>query len=141
MKTKVKIAIAEDKELLRKAIISLIEEDENFQVISESSNGLELINNLNKNLPDLILLDYKMPIMDGKDALITIKKKYPDMKILILSQCDQSELIIDLITHGANGFISKGATTEIFFNAINSVICKGKYFDSKISEALLNNLM
>jgi DNA-binding NarL/FixJ family response regulator len=141
MKTKVKIAIAEDKELLRKAIISLVEEDDNFEVTSESSNGLELINNLSKSLPDLVLMDYKMPVMDGKEALIAIKKKYPEMKILILSQYDQSELIIDLITHGANGFISKGANTETFFKAINTVICSGKYFDAKVSEALLNNLI
>jgi DNA-binding NarL/FixJ family response regulator len=140
MPSKIKITIAEDNELIRKAIMFLIERDKKFQIIDEAENGKELIEKLNSKMPDLIILDYKMPIMNGKEALINIRKKYPEVKILMLSLYDECDLILDLLTHGANGFICKSASPETFFHAINSILTEGRYFDSKISEIMLNGL-
>ncbi|MDO9000242.1 MAG: response regulator transcription factor [Bacteroidota bacterium] len=138
---KIKITIAEDHELLRKAMKSLILANGNFEIIDEAINGKELIEKLNNQIPDLILLDYRMPIMDGKEALIEIRKKHPNIKILILSLYDEATVILDFITNGANGFISKSSSAENFFTAINTVVKERRYFDSKISEILLNGLM
>ena len=141
MKQKIKIIIAEDKELFRKALIFFIEGNKKYQIIDEASNGKELIDKLSNNIPDLILLDYKMPEMDGKEALVIIKNKYPEVKILMLSLYDEAELIIDLLSHGANGFVSKSESPEVFFTAIETVITTGRYFDPRISEVLLNGLL
>ncbi len=141
MKAKIKMMVAEDHELVRKGFISLIKELRNVEVIDEAANGKDLLQKLRIKQPDLILMDYRMPIMDGREALQIIKAKYPEVKVIMISVHDEPDLIMDLIAKGANSFISKGSTSDTLFNAITRTHIDGHYFDSNLSRLMMNGVI
>lgn len=141
LKTKIRIMIAEDHELVRKGFISLIQELKGAEIIDEAGNGKELLHKLKVKLPDLVLMDYRMPIMDGKEALQIIKAKYPEVKVIMMSVHDDTELIMDLVAKGANSFISKATTADNLYNAITRTYSEGHYFDSRLSQLMMNGIM
>jgi DNA-binding NarL/FixJ family response regulator len=141
MKQKIRIIIADDHSLIRKAFISLLKELKNVEVINEAGNGKELLQLLRSETPDIILLNYKMPLMDGREALQLIKTKYPGIGVIMMSSHDYQDTIIDLITKGANGFVSKSGTPENLFDTIQKVHKDGHYFSSKISKMLVNGIV
>jgi DNA-binding NarL/FixJ family response regulator len=141
MKSKNNIILAEEKELSRKALVSLISTNENYQIIAEATCTESLKDILNKNIPNIIIIEYNIATFNGKEVLSFIKRKFPEVKILIMGDSEECEKINDLLTNGADGFISKNETTESFFKAINVVLTNGSYFNSSISEAMLNDLL
>ena len=103
----INIAIADDHALIRVAICSLIKSFQNFQVVIEAENGRELIDSMEGFLPfpDIILLDIGMPVLNGYDTLIEIKKKWPLQKVIILSLIDDEYAVIRTLKNGVNGFL------------------------------------
>lgn len=141
MKTKIKITIAEDQELVRKAIINLIHGTRGIDVIDEAGNGKELLHKLKVNIPDVAIIDYRMPIMDGREALTIIKAKNPEIKVIMMSIHDDVDLLMDFIAKGANGFVSKSASIEMLFTAITRTFNEGSYFDSRLSQLMANGII
>ncbi|HLP13391.1 MAG TPA: response regulator transcription factor [Flavobacteriales bacterium] len=138
---KIKIVLAEDHELMRRALISLLEEDNSIQVVGEAGNGKELLVLLKTVKPDIVLLDIEMPVMNGREALLLIKKKHPEVNVIILSMYDETSLVSDFIANGANAFLSKSASTDTLFKAIKAVKNSGSYFDNSISKSVLKTLL
>ncbi|MGZ3862789.1 MAG: response regulator [Bacteroidia bacterium] len=138
MSEKIKMIIADDHTLFRKGIISLLDENNKVQVTGEASNGKDLLNLLKTEEPDIILLDLDMPVMDGKKALIEIRKKFLNVKIIIISIHFDYELTIDLMKKGANACLPKECEPEILFEAINSVLM-GNYYYSYCKETEIPN--
>jgi len=141
MKSKIKIMIAEDHALVRKALISLLKESRSIEVIDEADNGKELLHKLKVKLPDIVLMDYRMPVMDGREALQIIKAKHPEVKVIMMSVQDDNDLILDFVAKGANGFISKSANPELLFTAIARTNNEGHYFDPKLSQFMANGIL
>lgn len=141
MKPRIQIIIADDHALIRKAFISLLKEMRNVYVINEASNGKELLNILRNQIPDVVLLNYKMPLMDGREALQIIKSKYPQVKVIMMSSHDNQDVIIDLITKGANGFVSKSSAPEMLFKTILRVQNEGHYFEANISQMMVRGIV
>lgn len=141
MKTKIRVIIAEDQELVRKAFINLIHGIRGIEVIDEASDGKELLHKIKTNKPDLALIDYRMPIMDGREALNIIKTKNPEIKVIMMSIHDDVDLLMDFIAKGANGFISKSASIEMLFTAITRTFNEGNYFDSRLSQLMANGII
>lgn len=140
-KQKIKIVLAEDQHVIRKALRCFIELEKDMQIVSEVCNGKELLEFLKLNTPDVVLLDMKMPIMNGCEALEIICKRFPNAKVIMLSMYDDFNLIIDLMTKGARGFVSKNNSPEFLVQAIREVYKDGHFFDKKVSEAMLNGLL
>jgi DNA-binding NarL/FixJ family response regulator len=141
MKTRIRIIIAEDQELVRKALIHLIHGTRGIEVIDEACDGKELLHKIKINKPDIALVDYRMPIMDGREALSIIKTKNPDIKVIMMSIHDDIDLLMDFIAKGANGFISKSANIEMLFTAITRAFNDGNYFDSRLSQIMANGII
>lgn len=137
-KTKVKIAVVDDHVLFRTGIVSLLRDYDDFDVIFQASNGIELLAALKNAKPDIVLLDIQMPEMDGIKATVTLKELYPDIKIIILTMHNADEFIFDLMSKGANGFIPKDKSLDVLVQAIHSVVEKGYYYNDQITNALLN---
>lgn len=129
----ISIAYADDHTLVRKAIINYISEGEHLQVDIEAENGQDLIAKLEKSpkMPDLCLIDVSMPVMNGFDALIEIKKRWPEMSTLILSVFDDELYIIRMIMSGANGYLLKNCSPGELKNAIESIYNNGYYYYSQ----------
>jgi DNA-binding NarL/FixJ family response regulator len=139
--SKIKIAIADDYKIFRDGLKVSLSQDEEVEVIAETDNGEDLIASVEKNRPDVIIMDLKMPIMDGMEATQIIRKKYADIRILVVSMYDDDKFIIHLMEIGANGYLFKNAEPEEILKAIHSVYENGYYFNDIVNKALLKKLV
>ncbi|WP_312322814.1 response regulator transcription factor [Soonwooa sp.] len=115
----IRIAIVEDNFLLSKAIQEKIEFYDNIKIKFTAENGAELLKKMEENSQiNLILMDIEMPIMNGIQATEYIKKKYPQIKILILTVMDNDENIYNAIKAGADGYLLKEVTSENLYKSI-----------------------
>lgn len=123
------IIIADDHTLFRSGIVSLLKDLPQINKIFEAKNGLEVMALLDKNRIELVLLDLKMPDMNGLEACRAIKKKFPETKVVILTMIDQEQVIIRMLQEDINAYLLKNCTENILKEAIYEVIEKGFYFD------------
>ena len=138
--TKIKLAIADDHEKFRRAIIRTIHLENDLEVIIEAENGIDLLKRLETKLPDIILMDIRMPIMNGIEATDQIKELYPHQKIIAYSQYDLEENIIQMNIHGVKSFIGKEDEPEELFKAIRIVYNGGVYMTSHSAQIVQNYL-
>ena len=127
MEKSIRIIFADDKEMWRK---HLIQDLAPFDIacIGEAGNGEELLEQLKTKKPDVVLLDLRMPVMDGNHTMQLLKEQYPKIKVIILSMHDEEELIHDYLTRGAKGYLSKDElTVDILVSAIRKVAAAGTY--------------
>ena len=139
--SKIKIAIADDYKIFREGLKVGLSSDPNLEVIFEADNGEDLLKGLSNINPDIILMDLKMPIMDGMEATKEVKKKYPDIKILVVSMYDDDKFIIHLMEIGANGYLLKNAEPDEIKRSIYSLYENGYYFNDLVNKALLKKLV
>jgi len=139
---KFNIVIADDHKLFRKGLIALLSDFDFIGEIEEASNGEELLETLANTdlLPDVILLDLRMPVMDGLEAQQQIRKLYPDIKVIILTMEDDEQYILHLISEGVNGYLLKNADPDEMEKAIQKVMEQGFYFSEDISKLAFKGL-
>ena len=136
---KIKIAIADDYKIFREGLKVSLGQDDKMQVIFEAENGEELITTMETKKPDIIIMDLKMPIMDGMEATQFIRKKYSDVKVLVVSMYEDDKFIIHLMEIGANGYLLKNAEPEEIRKAIfelNGFEIMGRNLEVSISEKI-----
>jgi DNA-binding NarL/FixJ family response regulator len=138
---KIKIALADDYKIFREGLKVSLSSDDQINVIHEADNGEDLLTNIEKDKPNLIIMDLKMPIMDGMEATQIIRKKYPEIKILVVSMYDDDKFIIHLMEIGANGYLLKNAEPDEIRKAIHAVTENGYYFNDLVNKALLKKLV
>lgn len=139
--TKIKIAIADDYKIFRDGLKVGLLNDENLEVVLEADNGEDLLSGFDKNIPDVVLMDLKMPIMDGMEATKLIKKKYGTVKVLVVTMYDDDKFIIHLMENGANGYLLKNADAAEIKKSIYAVHENGYYFNDVVNKALLKKLV
>jgi DNA-binding NarL/FixJ family response regulator len=139
--SKINIAIADDYKIFREGIKKCIAGDKNMNVVLETDNGEDLVNNIETAKPDVVIMDLKMPIMDGMEATQLIRKKYPDLKVLVVTMYDDDKFIIHLMEIGANGYLLKNAEPDEIRKAIYAVKENGYYFNDLVNKALLKKLV
>lgn len=134
---KIKIALADDEQLFREGISFLLQRENNFEILFEAKNGQELIDTLNaKNIPDVILMDLKMPILNGIETTKIIHKKYPSIKIIALTSYDGKSFITNMIDVGASSYLLKNTSPKVVIHTINQVFEKGFYYDEKVLKTI-----
>ena len=127
----IKIIIADDHQLFIEGINSILSKEVGISIVGEASNGLELMNLLKRNLlPDIIITDIRMPVIDGLTATRTISKDYPAIPILALSMYDQNADVIEMLEAGAKGYVTKDVEKEELMTAIKQLV-SGQYYFSK----------
>ena len=136
-----RIVLADDHALVRDGIRSLLESESDLDVIGEASNGKEAIELVNKVKPDILIIDIRMPVMNGIDAVAELTNSKTEVKSIILSMHDSEEYILKSISSGANGYLLKDTDKSEFIKAIHTVRDGGKYFSGDISNVLVSNLM
>lgn len=130
----IKVIIADDHDLVREGICKLLELYNDVQVVDEAGDGLETVNKVRQNPPDLVLLDLNMPRMDGITTIKKIKEINDEVKILILTIHDGEEYIYEVIKAGAEGYIQKDIKPEELKNTIDRVLSGEKVFPPSIEE-------
>jgi DNA-binding NarL/FixJ family response regulator len=127
----IKLGIAEDHKSFREAITRMIHTEKDLKVILEADNGQDLLVKLQNVQPDIILMDIRMPIMDGIEASLILKERYPAVKIIAFSQYDQEDNIIEMNIQGVKSFIGKEDRHEELFKAIRIVHSGGVYMTDR----------
>ncbi len=138
---KIKYAIADDHKIFRRGIIAALADTPELKLVLEAENGKDLIDGLAKNKPDVILLDLKMPGMDGIETAIQIRKTDLDVKIVVISMYDEDKYVIHLMEIGANGYLLKNAEPEEIKTAIFTAYENGYYFNDFVNKALLKKIV
>ena len=143
MSKNIKIILADDEELFRKGILFLLEREKNIEVIFEASNGLELIDYLkqNDNYPDIIMMDLKMPFLNGVEATKIIHKEFPVVKIIALTSYNTKSFIANMIDVGASSYLVKSASPKSMISTINEVYKKGFYYDDIVLEVIQDDIL
>ncbi|TCC99001.1 response regulator transcription factor [Pedobacter psychroterrae] len=137
----IRIAIADDHKIFRTGLIAVLKDVDEFNVVLEAGSGTELIEQIATEKPDLILMDIKMPDMDGLQTTLYIREHFEDIKILVISMYHENKYIIDMMKAGANGYLLKNAEPKEIIQAINTVYHTGFYFNQPMSGTLMKDLL
>jgi len=135
------LAIIDDHTLIRKGLTEMINNTGKATVVFEGDNGKDLINYLKTNtVPDIVLLDITMPIMNGFETAIFLHEHYPLLDFVALSMMDDEDAIIKMVTNGAKGYLLKNITPRELLNAIDIIKKEGIYLNNLVSNRMVNAL-
>ncbi|KGR78486.1 response regulator transcription factor [Ureibacillus manganicus] len=135
------ILLVEDQAIVRNGLKMIIEQDKEYQIVAEASNGFEALEILEKVHIDLILMDVRMPKMNGIEATKKIKARFPSMKILILTTFDDEEYAYQTLKDGAMGFILKSSDPKKLLQSIRSVREGGLVIQEDVAAKLMPKLL
>lgn len=117
----INVLVADDQELIRQSLQIVLNTKEELNVTDTVSNGQEVIQSVREQKPDVILMDIRMPKMDGVQCTKIIKENYPDIKIIILTTFDDDEFVFNALKNGASGYLLKGVSMDELEEAIKTV--------------------
>jgi DNA-binding NarL/FixJ family response regulator len=137
----IKYIIADDHKIFRQGLKLSIMDDHKLKCVGEAANGEEVLELLPKQKPDVILLDIKMPGMDGIATLNHIREMALDVKVIIVTMFEDDHFIIHLMEAGANGYLFKSAEPEEIKTAIKTVFEHGYYFNDQVSTVMLKTIV
>ena len=129
----IKVMIADDQALIRESLQIILSVYADIDVVSVVGDGIEAMDNIMTVKPDIILMDIRMPRMDGVLATKEIKKLFPNIKIIILTTFDDDEFIFSALKYGASGYLLKGVSTDELYQAIQTVYKGGAMINPNIA--------
>jgi two-component system, NarL family, invasion response regulator UvrY len=132
----IKVALADDHKLLRNALATLINSYGDCQVVMEANNGKDLCDMIKIGQPDVVILDFNMPEMNGYECAEWLKNAYPDIHVLMLTMYDTELMLIKMLQSGVKGFMKKDIHPNELHRAIHSVISDGFYYSTYTSSKL-----
>jgi two-component system, NarL family, invasion response regulator UvrY len=138
---KTTVAIVDDHHLLAEALADLVGRFEAYTVVFCASNGVDLLRKLDTYpAPDIVLLDVNMPVMNGLDTAIALRDRHPSIRVLILSMLDDEQTVVQMMQHGARGYLPKGCHPAELRQALDDVRDRGMYASPFLTGHLLGQL-
>ena len=132
----IKLMIVEDHAIFREGLKRVLEQMSGVALIGEFDNGASFLEAIEKERPDIVLLDIKMPIMDGIETAEKVSKKYPSLKILVLTMFGEEEYLFSMIQKGISGFVLKTARINEIEDAIRRIADGEHYFSPEVNGLL-----
>jgi DNA-binding NarL/FixJ family response regulator len=136
-----RILIADDHDVVRSGLRRILETQPKWEVVAEAADGKEAIAKALESKPDIAVLDYSLPLVNGVEATRQIRSRLPKAEILIFTMHDSETLIRDLLKAGARGYLLKSDAKRYLLAAIESLAAHKPYFTAKVSEALLESYL
>lgn len=136
----IKVAIADDHKIFRDGIKMALTGKEYLKIIWEAEDGKDLIHKMKIKLPDVLLMDIRMPEMDGINAISILRKEYEAVRIIVLTMYDDQEMIAKMMEMGANAYLTKTTDPEEIYNAILTCMNDDFYFNDLLNKAVLMKL-
>jgi len=140
-KNKITVVLADDHSLVRDGIKSLLEDAPNIVVLGEAANGEEALLKVAEIKPDILIVDIRMPKLNGIDTVAKLTQTNTSTKALVLSMHDSEDYILKSVEAGAFGYILKDTNKEEFIKAIHTIYKGGKYFSGDISPIFINRYL
>ncbi|HEX8333265.1 MAG TPA: response regulator transcription factor [Segetibacter sp.] len=136
----IRIALADDHKIFRDGVRMSLKNHKGLKIIWEADDGKDMMHKLKMKKPDVLLMDIRMPEVDGIHALQLIRKEYEELKIIILSMYDDKEIITKMMEFGANAYLAKTTEPDEIFKAITGCINDDFYFNELVNSAVLLKL-
>ncbi len=136
----IRLIICDDQEVVCQGLRAILSTSDNIQVTGIANNGMEAMELLKDHKVDVILMDLKMPVMNGIHATKAIKENYPDVKVLVLTTYDADAWLFDAIRNGADGYLLKDTSREALIQAIEEIVGGNTPVDSKVAGKLFRQL-
>lgn len=133
---KIKLAICDDHTLFRVGMATILGQIHDFDLILEAGNGQELLDKIARKMPDVVLLDLQMPVMDGTVTADHLRENYPLVKIVVLTMHDEDRMVLHLLEKGVSGYLLKDAEAGEVEKAIRKVMDEGVYLTEFVSRAM-----
>jgi len=139
--TKIKVLIVDDQELFARGLEIILKGNggEEISVVGTASNGREALQRVEASEPDVVLMDVRMPVMDGVEATRLIHEKHPDVKILILTTFDDDQYAADALGNGAQGYVLKNVKPDDLVTSIKAVHAGNLYVSSAVATRLVRH--
>jgi len=137
---KIKLAICDDHTLFRVGMATILGQIHDFDLILEAGNGQELLDKIARKMPDVVLLDLQMPVMDGTVTADHLRENYPLVKIVVLTMHDEDRMVLHLLEKGVSGYLLKDAEAGEVEKAIRKVMDEGVYLTEFVSKAMLRKM-
>ena len=134
----IKVLIVDDQEIIRQSLELMLNSKVNINICGTAIDGRDAINQVRKEKPDVVLMDIRMPGMDGIESMKIIKEFSPETKVIMLTTFDDDEYIFESLKHGANGFLLKGASVIEVVNAIEVINSGGAIMDANVGTKVLS---
>ena len=141
MNEKRRVLIVEDHTLLRAGLRALLLQDPNIEIVGEADNGRDAVQAVGLLAPHLVLMDLSMPGMNGIEAILDIKRRYPGTRVLVLTIHKTDEYIHESLRAGANGYVLKDATHDELSIAVRSVLNGKTYLSPDIASKVINGYL
>jgi DNA-binding NarL/FixJ family response regulator len=136
----IKVIICDDQEIVCQGLRTILTSDDQIDVIGIAHNGYEVLQLVEKQPPDLVLMDLKMPGMNGIQATQQINQSYPGVRILVLTTYDDDEWLFDAIRAGASGYLLKDTPATELLNAIKGTASGDNFLDPAVAGKILKNI-
>jgi DNA-binding NarL/FixJ family response regulator len=136
----IKVAIADDHKIFRDGLKMALKDKDYLKMLWEAEDGKDLLHKLRIKQPDVLLMDIRMPKLDGTNAISLIRKEYEGIKIIVLTMYDQQEMITKMMEMGANAYLSKTTDPDEIYKAILTCMNDDFYFNDLVNKAVLLKL-
>jgi len=137
----IKVSIADDHKIFRDGIKMALKNKEYLRILWEAEDGKDLVHKMQIKRPDVLLMDIRMPEVDGINAIGLLRKEYEDVKIIVLTMYDDQEMISKMMEMGANAYLTKTTDPEEIYEAILTCMNDDFYFNSLVNNAVMGKLM
>lgn len=132
-----KLVICDDQAIVRDGLEMLVKLEPDIEVVGTADDGAAAMELVEKKKPDLVLMDLKMPVMNGVEAIRQIRAKFPDIKVLVLTTYDDDEWVFDAIQAGASGYLLKDTPRDEVIKAIRGTMAGKAYVDPSVAGKVL----
>jgi len=136
----IKVLIADDQDIVCEGLQRILESDAEIVVVGLAHNGLEALESIPRTQPDLVLMDLKMPVMNGILATRKISEQYPQVRVLVLTTYDDDEWLFDAVRAGAKGYLLKDRPRAELIRAIKGTVQGNSFIDPAVAGKLLGQL-
>ena len=138
---KIKLMLVDDQVIVREGLRALLESYEDIEIVDEAGNGLEAVTKAKTRVPDIILMDIRMPEMDGVEATRQIKSDNKNIIVIILTTFDEDDYIIKAMTYGASGYLLKDIGREKLIQAIRDSLSGNIILPGAVAAKITNRLV
>jgi DNA-binding NarL/FixJ family response regulator len=136
-----RILIADDHDVVRSGVRTILEGHEGWQVVGEARDGKDALDQALATRPDVVVLDYGLPMMNGVEATRQIRARVPGVEVLIFTMHDTATLVREVLEAGARGFLLKSDARQFLIAAVESLAAHNPFFTGKVSQALLETYL
>lgn len=136
-----RVLIADDHDVVRRGVRTLLETRPNMSVVAEAANGREALEEARVAKPDIAVIDYSLPELNGLDLTLALKREFPNIEVLVYTMHNREDLVLEVLRAGARGYVLKSDTERHLLSAVDALAIHRPYFSGIISETLLERAL